>query len=67
MADKVTPAEALYGFVAWLTTRFDQATFSQHNNSADALELVERYRKANDWDAPRAGWKNSVQMPDLKD
>jgi len=64
---KASPSEALYGFVAWLTARFDQATFSQHNDSAAALELVERFRKLNGWPEPRDGWEEGIKYPGLKD
>lgn len=64
---KSSPSEALYGFAAWLTTRFDQVTFSQHNDSTVALELVERFRKLNGWDEPRDGWENLIQTPELRD
>lgn len=67
MTDKVSPSEALYGFVAWLTTRFDQVTFSQHNDSAAAVDLVERYRKANGWDPPRKGYEEDLETPSLQD
>ncbi len=49
---KITQGEAVHGFVQWLTSRFEQVTFSIHNHSEKGLDLAERYCKAQGWKVP---------------
>ena len=66
-AKEMSASEAIYGFVAWLTTRMDQITMSQHNNAAPAADLVKRFCEYNKLEAPRDGWDDLLEMPDLVD
>lgn len=47
MSDKLTPSEALYGFVGWLTCRDEAVTFSSYHSAAMAAELVKKFCEAN--------------------
>ena len=44
---KVLPSEALMMFLAWLTTRQEEVTFSGKHNAAKAVELFKEFAKAN--------------------
>jgi hypothetical protein len=53
---KMNPAEALFGFMAWLTTREAVATFSSGHDAAPAVELLKQFcavqqlgMVSNDW------------------
>jgi hypothetical protein len=49
---KIKPAEAILGFVDWLSARDDQVTISRHNNSQIIIDLAQRFIKENGWDIP---------------
>ena len=52
------PADAIYGFAAWLTTRSEQSgPFSRYEDSATAAQLVGEFCRYN-------GWRISPSGPD---
>lgn len=60
----VLPAEAIYGFAAWLTCRSQSVTLSGAHNAAPAADLVEQYRLAQGWAPPRDGYTDRLKrMP----
>ncbi len=60
----VTPSEALFGFVAWLTTRTDPVTFGASHNASPACDLVGEFCKVNSLPEPREGiYPNNLTMP----
>lgn len=56
LRDRVNAAEALYGFVGWLTARRVTVTMGASADATVAVELVRRFVEANDFDLPREGW-----------
>jgi hypothetical protein len=53
MSKEITNAEAVYAFMLWLNSRFDQITLSQHNSPEPGLELAKRFCEANNWAIPK--------------
>lgn len=43
-------AEALYAFMAWLTTRSEETKFGENNDCAPAAELVNKFCQSQGWD-----------------
>lgn len=66
MTEKLTPSEALFGFMGWLTTRENPVTFSARHEAGIAAELVEEFCKANDLEPPRETWPNGLVFPDTR-
>ena len=64
LATTLSPAEALYGFAAWLTTREEPVTLSARHPAGKAAELVEQFCKANALGEPREGWGKLFKMPE---
>ena len=58
--DKLTAAEALYGFAAWLTGRKEPVTFGAERDAAIAAELVDEFCKAHDLDEPRENYHHNL-------
>lgn len=61
--DKLTASEALFGFMAWLTTRYQEVTFSAHHDAAPAANLVDEFCKVNELDDPRDHWADNLTHP----
>lgn len=47
MGPDINAREALYGFMAWLTTRPEPVTLSSRHEAGVAADLVEQWAKAN--------------------
>jgi len=67
MTDKLSPSEAISGFMAWLATREDQLTLSRHNDTAPAADLVKRFCELNDFEPVREGWQDLIKTPGLSE
>ncbi len=63
MENEMTGSETLFGFVAWLTTRDTEATFSALHDAAPAADLVSEFCKANNLTAPRDDWTDRLNYP----
>lgn len=50
---RITPSEALYGFMAWLTTRDEPVTLSAKHDASIAARLIDSWLKANKLPNPR--------------
>lgn len=61
MKPEITNSEAVHAFVMWLSSRFEQVTFSIHNNPETGLELAKRFCEANNWTVP----KNLESLEDI--
>ena len=59
----MTPSEALFGFMAWLTTREKPVTLSANHDAGVAADLVGEFCKANNLDEPRDNWTDYLTMP----
>ncbi len=65
MANKaiLSGSEALYGFIAWLTTRKEEVTFSGHHEASIAADLIDRFCKTNHLTEPRDNWSDNLTHP----
>ena len=50
--DTLTPAEAAYGVLAWLTSRLEPVTLSANHDAAVAAELAQEWCDANGLEEP---------------
>lgn len=63
METTLTPAEAVFGVFAWLTTRKESVTLSSCHDSATAAELAARFCAANDLGECRESWPENLVHP----
>lgn len=61
--DKITAAEAVYGFAAWLTTRDEITNVGSSQDSSTIAKLCEQFVKENNLNQPRDGWENNLIHP----
>jgi hypothetical protein len=64
MSKEMNAAEALYGFMGWLTSR-DEVTpeLSAKHDASIAAQLVDQFCKENKLTEPRDGWENNLVHP----
>lgn len=56
--NQTAPADAVYGFAAWLTARKEKAgPFSRYDEAAQAAELADEYCRHNGWEVSPSGPK----------
>jgi len=53
---KLSPSEALYGFIAWLTTRKEILTLGSSKDCAPFPPLIAKFCEVNGLEEPRPGW-----------
>jgi len=63
MKDKLSPSEALYGFVVWLTTRPKKTVMSSSSDAAPIADLVRDFIKTNKLTDPKNGWEKNLIHP----
>lgn len=63
---RISPSEALYGFMAWLTTRKEKVTFSDSDDASKAAELVNMFCKAQEFDDPRDCYPENINRMNEK-
>jgi hypothetical protein len=56
-----TPTEALYGFGAWLSMRPGTLMLGAEHESPAIVSLIEQFRAAQGWPAPRADYHQRLQ------
>lgn len=61
--EKLSAAEALYGFISWLVSRDEVTTLSGHHSPFIGADLVDEFCKANDLPDPREGWEKNLKRP----
>jgi len=61
--DKLIASEALYGFMAWLTTRDEVVSFGSTHDCAVAVDLIVEFSKVNSLEGPRDTWPEGFIMP----
>lgn len=59
----LSPSEAVYGFAAWLTTRYEAVTLSRAHNAGPAADLVAQFCEANGLAPPRDRWSDVLVHP----
>jgi hypothetical protein len=66
--DTVSPSEALFGFMGWLTSREERSgPFSARHDAGAAALLVGEYCKEQGFADPREGWKENIKPMPKKD
>lgn len=62
---KLSPSEAVYGVLAWLTSRRQAVVFSQCDHAGPAAEAANEFCKVNNLEPPQGHWeKNLVHPPE---
>lgn len=60
---ELSASEAVYGFAAWLTTRYEPVTLSALHDAGIAAELVAEFCKVNGLPEPRDHWEQNLTHP----
>ena len=63
MDNKLTGSEALYGFMAWLTTQQVETTVGSSQDCAPIVELIDTFCKTNGLSEPRENWTEFLTHP----
>jgi hypothetical protein len=61
--NRLTPAESVYGFAGWLTSRDEAVTISAKHNAAIIADLVNQFCFENGLEPPRDGWTKRLIHP----
>jgi len=62
---RITPAEAVIGFAAWLTTRKETIAVGSTNDASPAAELANLFCRVNELGEPREeAWPNNITHPE---
>lgn len=61
---QATPSEALYGFVAWLTTRPQVVKLGGSEEVYEGMELLLEFCKVNGFADPRAQYSDWLKVPE---
>jgi hypothetical protein len=62
----ITPAEAIYSFLGFLTTRDKEVILSKHNDVAPVAQLAGEFIKANNLPAVSDTWPNWIAPPNTE-
>lgn len=63
----MSASEAVFGFVAWLTSRSERITMSSKDEAGVACDLVVEFCKTNHLAEPRTGWTDALIHPAARD
>jgi len=64
MGEDITASEAVFGFVAWLTTRKQVVSLGSSLNASHAADLVKQWVEANNLPNPREGvFPHNIKTP----
>lgn len=64
---KLNASEALYGFAAWLTTRYEPTTLGAKHDCAPVVDRIVEFIEANDLPPLSATWPNNLVFPSKPD
>lgn len=63
--DKLSPAEAIYAFMAWLTTRKKEVILSGYHDTVPGMEAVQTFCAVQGLGSPKEGWERIIKpMPE---
>ena len=65
-ANKMNPTDALYGFVAWLTTRDETVSLGKDHSVAEISDLLIEYMRVNNLGGISCEYPHTIQMPKEK-
>lgn len=60
---KLNSAEAVIGFLSWLTSREQDVTFSSRHNAGIAVELFEKFQQVNNLPEVRPNYYKILKHP----
>jgi hypothetical protein len=60
---QLSASEAVYGFAAWLTTRYEPVTLSARHDAGIVARLVSEFCKVNNLPEPRDHWEENLTHP----
>ena len=63
MDEEPLASEAIYSFVAWLTTREESITMGSGHDCVPAVEAIKEFCKVNHFNEPRMGWQKNIKFP----
>ena len=63
MADRLNAAEAVYGFVAWLSTRKSTTFIGSDHECSNLVKLIEEFNDANNFDKVRQNYHVYLKHP----
>jgi hypothetical protein len=61
--DKLTAAEAVFGFAAWLTTKDGDTPMGRGHDAAPIADLCKEFVEANNLNEPREDWNHNLIHP----
>lgn len=62
----VTPAEAIMGFIGWLTSRKEKITLSAKHDCVPIIKAIEAFLKVNCFEQPMGNtWTEKMTTPDI--
>jgi hypothetical protein len=61
--DKLTAAEAVFGFAAWLTTKEGDTLMGRSHDAAPIADLCQEFVKVNSLSEPREDWHHNLIHP----
>jgi hypothetical protein len=61
--ETMSPSEAIYGFLGWLTTRPEVTKFGGACDCAPAAQLADKWCKENDLDEPTDVFPDNIKHP----
>ena len=56
-------SEAVYGVLAWLTTRQEEIVLGRYDNAGPAAEAAAEFCKVNNLESPRSDWTSRLTHP----
>lgn len=64
MDERMSASEAIFGFMAWLTTRDETLVVGvTYATSAEVVDLIGKFCETNDLAEPRDGWEENLVHP----
>lgn len=61
--DNLTASEAVFGILAWLTSRKEKTVLSATDLATPAADAAAEFIKANNLSEPRDGWEQNLVHP----
>ena len=63
MSDQLTGAEAIYGFIGWLTSRDKTTIMSSKHDASKPVDLIAEFCETNSLSDPREDWTKNLTRP----
>jgi len=63
LVEILSPSEALFGMMGWLTTRDKQTKLSSKDDCSEPAQLIGKFIKANKLKHPRRNWEKKLKHP----